>query len=558
MKKVLLGFALSVACFLGLTTVKADMIDLDTLDTNTYIIGERVYELNEYYISIYDVVEASAEYSRNHDGEVAPIYYLGAYEDEDGEIVRYLDEVTGPLDQSTGILPTEEVEIEEVYPGNELKVTTINNQPAYDFVAEEINPAIEKAVEKLNENKNSGFESITFDGKVVTFNIIDSTRLLEDYQDSGIVALFKSIVSQGKSVTYKANGKTVTKSLVNITEDQIIAYAFELLSILAGEDAEVLDYESVANKEVTAKVTFENDGLVQTADYTIKFVGDVDKIKDAFLNTKVEELNKVEDDGFLSIEYDAEENVATFNIENPEYMLEDYRNSGIVGYFKTLFANAVKATYTIDGVESDEINLVNVTEDRLIALAFEVLSALSNEAEVLNYGSVAGRTVTATIVYNFNGKEVPVNYTVTFKADVDSVKDAFLTSKVEKLNEVEDDGFLSIEYDAKENVATFNIENPEYMLEDYKNSGIVGYFKTLFRDAVSATYTIDEVESDEISLVNVTEDRLIALAFEVLSALSNEAEVLNYGSVAGRTVTATIVYNFNGQNVPVDYTVTFN
>ena len=95
MKKTLLSLIAAGALTVGMSNVSATELNFDDIDTNTYIIGTRVYELNKYYLTIYDVVSAATEYAVNNDGETAPIYYLGG-----GEGEEYLEEITGPADAS--------------------------------------------------------------------------------------------------------------------------------------------------------------------------------------------------------------------------------------------------------------------------------------------------------------------------------------------------------------------------------------------------------------------------------------------------------------------------
>ena len=68
--------ALVTVSFMGINYVSAKEVDIDTLDANTYIIGERVYELNEHKLSMFDIVNAQAEYSEKYH-KVAPILYVG-------------------------------------------------------------------------------------------------------------------------------------------------------------------------------------------------------------------------------------------------------------------------------------------------------------------------------------------------------------------------------------------------------------------------------------------------------------------------------------------------
>lgn len=407
MKKVLLAVSIFAASLFGMNIVNAEEIDIsEDIDTNSYIIGDRVYELNEYFLSVYDIVSATNEYARKHDGKMAPIYYLGALGED-----RYLLEITGSADPETGIIPTEIIEdVEEIYPNYIMDASAINNSPLYDYIEKNLEPKIEAAVEELNKTaKEEGFESITYENETVTFTISDLTRSLADYKDSGIVELFLSTADGAKSASYTVGQTTITENLTDATNSKVISMAKKLLELLSGDGD--LTYNSIANKKASATIVFEHDGFEYEGVYTVEFVYDVEKVKDEALATVAEELNKTASTyGFKSITY--KDKTATFIIEDGTKSLVDYKDSGIVEYFIANVEGATKAEYTV-GETTKEKELTGLTNAGVVSMAKELLQLLAGEGD-LTLASVANKSVSADITFVVGGVEKVVTYTLEF------------------------------------------------------------------------------------------------------------------------------------------------
>lgn len=271
MKKILLALSILSAALLGLDTTKAAELDLNEVDTNTYIIGDRVYELNKYFLSIYDVVSATREYANNHNNEIAPIYYVG--ENGDGE--KYLIEITGAA--VDGVVPKETRDLETVFPGSIMQnATAINNGPLDDFMETEIEPKIIAAVKTLNaelNNSNYGFKAITYDAETntVIFDIENYKALLINYKDSSIIELFKANIVGAESVKYTAGTEnvTLTKEKINkLTNDDIKGIAASILISMSDD----LTLGSVAGKTISAEATFvDNNGFIVNDIYNVTF-----------------------------------------------------------------------------------------------------------------------------------------------------------------------------------------------------------------------------------------------------------------------------------------------
>ena len=405
MKKILLAVTLLGISLFGFVNVNAEEVNLNEIDTNTYIIGERIYQLNSYYISIYDVVNASSEYARNNNGAIAPIYYLV----ETGLGEKQLIEITGPYNQETGMVPSENVELEEIYPDGIMDATSINGEPLYDFLKNNVEPQIKESVATLNETANDyGFSSITYANNTVTFNMNDLTKVLSGYKDSGIVELFINLDGATKAVYNLGTAKEV--DLTNLTTQKVVDLAQEILTYLA--DGKDLVYESIANKSISAEFTFEYEGYEYTDTYTVEFVYDIEELKDLALEEVAKELNETATNyGFESIVYDKETKTATFTISDLTRGIADYKNSGIVELFMLNMDGATKAVYNLGTAK--EVDLTNLTTQKVVDLAQEIMIYLADGKDLV-YESIANKSISADITYVVNGEEKVVTYTVEF------------------------------------------------------------------------------------------------------------------------------------------------
>ena len=547
MKKILLVASIFAASVFGMNIVRAEEIDLtEDIDTNTYIIGDRVYELNEYLLSVYDIVSATNEYAKKHNGKIAPIYYLG-----EGGNGRYLLEITGSADPKTGEIPTKEIpSIKDVYPDNMMDATAINGSPLYDYIENDLEPKIRAAVEKLNETaKEKGFESITYKNETVTFTIADLTRSLADYKDSGIVDLFLSTADGAKSASYTVGQTTITENLTEATNAKIIAMAKKLLQLLSGDGD--LTYNSIANKSASATMLFEHDGYEYKGIYTVEFVYDVEKVKDAALEEVAGKLNeKASDYGFESIAY--KDKTATFTIADLTRSLADYKDSGIVDYFIENVNGATKVKYTI-GQTTKEKDLIGLTNASVVSMAKELLQLLAGEGD-LTYNSVANKSVEVELTYMIGGEEIVVPYVLEFVYDIEKVKDEALATVAEELNKnASTYGFKSIAYEDK--TATFTIEDGTKLLVDYKDSGIVEYFIENVKGATKAEYTVGETTKEK-ELTGLTNAGVVSMAKELLQLLAGEGD-LTLASVANKSVSADITFVVGGEEKVITYTLTF-
>lgn len=549
MKKILLAIVLLGTALFGFDNVLAEEVNLDDIDTNTYIIGDRVYELNNYYLTIYDIVSATNEYAKNHNNEIAPIYYLA--EEGDGE--KYLLEILGSAD-SDGIIPTKVIEdVEDVYEDNVIDATAINNQGLDDFIGENVEPSIEEVVEKLNETaKDYGFKSITYKDKTLTFEIDDPERDLADYKDSGIVEYALALLQCAKQIEYKLATEKV-EDLTVLNEKKVINLAKEVLTYLAGENG--LTYGAVSGKSISAKITYVNQDLEYNETYKLEFKYDVDAVKDEVLENVAEELNTTAKDyGFESISYDKTKNVATFKISDLEALLEDYKDSSFISLVMANIEGATKVKYYVNN-NSKEVDLTVINDAKVINLAMEILSGMAGKDTELTLGAVANKSATADVTYNVGGKEVVVKYELAFDYDIKEVKEDALKEVAADLNATAGDfGFESITY--SEGVATFKVANPEAELAAYKDSAIVSLFMANIEGATNASYELNG-ETKTVDLTVINDAKVINLALAILSSLVEEGEPLTLGAVVGESVSIDVTYNVNGKTTTVTYTIAF-
>ena len=548
MKKILLALVFFGTATLGLSNVNAELTNINDIDTNTYIIGDRVYELNKYYLSVYDVVVATNEYTNNHNGAIAPIYYLG----ENGES-KFLLEITGVAD-ANGIIPTKTIsDITTVYPDNKIDATAINNSLLEDYAKLEMEPKIIAAVDTLNKTaKDYGFSKITYDNKTVTFEINDLARELKDYKNSGILSLAMDALTSATKVNYNL-GTDKEVDLTVLSDEKIIGLAKEVLAYLAEGDE--LTYEAVANKSISATITYENEGKEYVETYTLEFVYDEEKVKEEIktnFENAVATLDETATDyGFGSITSNG--NKVTFEIADLTRELKDYQASGIVSLALNALESATKVNYNL-GTDK-EVDLTVLNDEKIIALAKEVLAYLA-EGEDLTYEAVANKSISATVTYEKAGITVTETYTLEFIYSEENVKEEITNTVVNAVSTINGNatnyGFSNITL--KDNVLTFNISDGTKELKDYANSGVLTVLTNMLEYATKANYNLGTEK--EVDLTVLSDEKIINLAKEVLAYLA-EGKDLVYSSVYGKDIDVTVTYEKAGVTFTETYTVKF-
>ena len=183
---------------------------------------------------------------------------------------------------------------------------------------------------------------------------------------------------------------------------------------------------------------------------------------------------------------------------------------------------------------------------------------MSGKTTNLLYGDVVGKTASATVTYEVAGKEYQVTYHLVFESLIEATKDSELENAATELDSIGNDGFAAIYYDRDTNVGTFEIEDEAFELSAFKDSGIVTLFTTFIKDAKSLTYKVNGTEYGPIAKADMDESgEVIALAQILLQQMSGKQNDLVCGDVAGKTATATVTYEVEGNEYQVTYTLEF-
>jgi len=177
-------------------------------------------------------------------------------------------------------------------------------------------------------------------------------------------------------------------------------------------DGKDLVYESIANKSISADITYIVNGEEEVVTYTVEFVYDIEELKDLALEEAAKELNETATNyGFESIVYDKETKTATFTISDLTRGIADYKDSGIVDLFMLNMDGATKAVYNLGTAK--EVDLTNLTTQKVVDLAQEIMIYLADGKDLV-YESIANKSISADITYIVNGEEEVVTYTVEF------------------------------------------------------------------------------------------------------------------------------------------------
>ena len=415
MKKTLLSLFTIAALVFGINAVNAANISIDDIDANTYIIGDRVYELNNYDFSIYDVVISANEYAQNHDGAVAPIYYLG--EKDDG--TKYIDKILGSIGND-GNVPYETKTVEEVYENGMLNVTAINNSEVHDIAKEEIEPKIISATEALNENNNLGFERVTYSNKSITFIVSDTTKSLSASAATvkDIFDDFMSEIDPNVEITYEVDGLTGNLRDLADNEEALFELARTVLRNISSDGKLLLS--SIVGNSITVKLSFEQDGVTTHEEYTIRFeLGDSAKVDQSVASvdnsiTAVVEGLETSELGFEDVVYDEEANKLTFKVSDKSKDLIDSAASVILAFndYVDSIPEGTTIEYTFKGTTYNLKQLKGDTAT-LRAIAQELLGTISSDGQY-KLGSVVGNSLTQKLTFTVGGSSKTVQYIVEF------------------------------------------------------------------------------------------------------------------------------------------------
>lgn len=189
MKKLLISLVTVFTLFVGVNGVKAEEYTLE--DTNTLIVGERSYNLNEYNFTDADLTVATLEYQMLHPTATSvPVYYIGTSAEDSKELF-----------------------VEE-YDVSDLDSIVINEVKNADDVA-----SVQKLINKETDVELEN--SPVFDLKLIVDSLLDE-YLAEDITDLPIPAISKvSYDSEKKLFTITLsgnNGELVAVAAIDDTD----------------------------------------------------------------------------------------------------------------------------------------------------------------------------------------------------------------------------------------------------------------------------------------------------------------------------------------------------
>ena len=262
--KKLFGILVSLcASMICLTSVSAKQVDLTKKEfNNSYIIGRRIFTLNSYALSAWNVKEATDEFHKNFKGtDKTPIYYI-----VDGRIWS----VSGDgIDWKN---PIEISAFNETF-GNDF--FGVNGDPIVSptlpYEKEKVDNKIESVIETLKDTADKyGFDNIEYneENNKVTFTIgeNDGDKNISDYAKSGIVDAIKAFISDdygAKKIVIDDKEYDVN----TLNEAGIVGLAADYIRKAIGNvDNETLS--ALKGKSMTATVTYGDGTEVK---YTVTF-----------------------------------------------------------------------------------------------------------------------------------------------------------------------------------------------------------------------------------------------------------------------------------------------
>ena len=560
MKKLLLSLVGVSALFLGTKAVNAANINIDDIDTNTYIVGERVYELNDYDFSIYDVVVAANEYSRNHSGAMAPIYFLG--QNKDGS--KYIDVILGAINDQ-GEVPTERKEVEEVFADMLMNATAINNSDLLDIIEDYIGLNVEpKIVAALSGLELPGFGEVTYDSEThtVTFKINDGARSLTS-SVKGVTDAFKQFVASldaDVKITYNYEGETGDfRALVNGEDNsELRKLAKKVAEALEADDE--FSLASLVGKTADVVVTFENEEVPTAEKFVVKFdfteavqVEQTIVDADARLEALADSLENHA--GFGEVTY--EDKKATLKVADTSKKVTEaaqYVMDALEAFVNDI-PEGVDVTYTLNGHEYD---VKNLTEEEVKTIAKTLLKEAGADK---NYtlGSLVGKTLTATLTYSNGEVGESIDYTIEFKKTdaevIDETKETVndnLATTATSLKDA-DLGFSNVAYNEETKTMTFTQtpgEDIDFAKAKNELKSLYNSFVAGIDEDVTATYTLNGHEYDlknisDADMKTIAKALLQEVGYPESDTLSGTLQLnINYGVKNGgtETVTYTVVF----------------
>jgi len=569
MKKILLSLFVLTSVLFGVN-VNAEEVKIEELDANTYIVGNRVFEPTEYYLTVFDIVEATREYLNvNPKATEVPIYLV---EQTDEGVV--LSKVLGAAKENNE-LPLEEVEkIEDVFADGIIDAGQINGETVLyvDKIDENKDDILFTKAGELNTTASKyGFTNIVYskDTNTATF-AIDTDRkdeLLYKFAATGIATMFLDNVDGFTKIAVE--GVETPYDVNSLNADKIIEIAAGLLANMAGKDIEYaneLTLADVIGEKTVATFYYEINGEEKSLEYTLSFVEDTKaKTTDSLLEEKAGKLNETAQNyGFTNIAYNKLTNTAMFviDVDKKEEKLVKFAATGIVEMFLEKIDGFTKIK--VEGIDTYAVN--SLDPNKVIEIAAAILANMAGrdveDASELTLADVAGKSSVATFYYIVDGVELSSSYTLSFKEDAKAVNtDKVLGEKANKLAETAGShGFTNIVYKKDTNTATFFID------ADKNNEKLVKFAATgiveMFLQNVDGFTKIEIEGFEEPYYVNSLDaNKVVEIAAAILANMAEvdveEASELTLADVAEKSAVARFYYIVDGVELSSSYTLSF-
>lgn len=418
MKKYLLTLPVLGACAFGIANVDAKNLDLvNQVDSNTYIIGNRVFELNNYYLTITDVVNAGIEYALMFGDNTAPVYYL--YENADG--AKGLMKIDGRN--------ATEVALNDVYTDGIIDATMLNGKIFDGIVISSIGNKVEDTVKNINSNAAAyGLNSMTFvhDSQTwmntITANVSDLNKDLMDY--TGVKDLFTTILTEARN----GGVRRVTIAGQDIRLDDstnVLKETYKVLSGLISEDQDLV-LGSLVGKEVSIDVHYEGDGAEADEYYKIVFNYNLDIEKDKNINKVINKINNglANNPGYgvESIAYDNASNTATVKLSGNADLLENQdaieaKIDELIARYETqidaMLSDVANMTVSVNGLTLtiDE----NITEKQINKFMSDLYFEISDENGEVSSEQVKNLNINVNVGYIIDDAITAVDYIINFE-----------------------------------------------------------------------------------------------------------------------------------------------
>lgn len=276
------------------------------------------------------------------------------------------------------------------------------------------------------------------------------------------------------------------------------------------------------------------------------------------IKAAVEELDSTaQDNGFEAISYDEETKTVTFEIADLTKKLSEYKGNALSAFTNHL-NDAKTATFKLDSEKTVDLT----KEEEVVSAAKDILSYLTG-GEDLTYENVIGKKFSATVTFASDDSQISASetYNVEFTYDIEKQKDQVVADLVNDVKSVATKyGVKTMSYDEPTNTLTIDVDSArkEYTAEDATaiynelHDKLVEVYNENVSTAKSLTYQIGDLKG---TISDLSDKAAIkAEAKQVFKDLSVD-EKLEVSSLVGKTITASVVFEVNGEEKTIEYKV---